>query len=397
MQASNLTIALPVSVPDQPPAPVFAFPVPAPDQTAPAFAAAVAAPVVARLAVPETLSGASTSAQDILPDPPSLPQTELPLTFFTGPLPGVAIPLETRVLTPIPALDGGAASAAVPFARSDVRAGPAPVIITEMIVPAAVAPVVDVRAQPRSSAERPELTPSPVPAASPQARLPATLATVPGPRVADQRPAARVASAPVRPAPLAVSRAPVSPSPSAAVAASAATSVPPPSSRAPAAQPVREVASAPPATRPVPALAGIPRAGVPASAPGAAADAVTQLDIRSQLLTRIDGKAAGRLDFQQTASGLLVRLGSLADVLSDRLDPAIVARIRSSSSANLYLPLARLQADGIPISYDPVYDEFNIGLVDTRPKAAAKVHMDQISAPERGLGSVSMGQVPRKR
>lgn len=114
-------------------------------------------------------------------------------------------------------------------------------------------------------------------------------------------------------------------------------------------------------------------------------------------MTRVDGKAAGKLDFQQTANGLLVRLGSLADVLGDRLDPALLARIRASSSANVYLPLARLQADGIPISYDPVYDEFNIGSVDTRPKSAKKVHMDQITVPERGIGSVSIGQVPRKR
>ena len=54
-----------------------------------------------------------------------------------------------------------------------------------------------------------------------------------------------------------------------------------------------------------------------------------------------------------------------------------------------------LQAQGVPISYDPVYDEFNVGLTDTRPKAARKVHMDQISAPERGIGATGMDQVRR--
>ena len=49
-------------------------------------------------------------------------------------------------------------------------------------------------------------------------------------------------------------------------------------------------------------------------------------------------------------------------------------------------------AQGIPISYDPVYDEFNVGLTDTRPKAARKVHIDQISAPERGLGATGIPQ-----
>lgn len=429
-QAFNLTIAQPVAVPDLSAPPVAAFPVPLPDQPAPGLAVAVEVPVVAAVTVPETLSDSASAAQSILPAPASLPQTELALTFFTGPLPGAAIPLEASVLTLVPALDevaipeadpavvtlptmptqasaAPAAAAAAPVTRSDAIASPAAGTAKQALVTASAAPLADLRAVPLSFAERPELTTSAAPAAvvpapivaapAPQARVPATRASVPVTRVPDQPAVVRVASAPVRAAPPVVARAPVSPSPSAAVAASAAISVAPSPPRVPAAQPAREAASAPPTTRPAPALAGIPRAGVPAGAPGAAADAATQLEIRSQLLARIDGKAAGQLDFQQTTSGLLVRLGSLADVLSDRLDPAIVARIRSSSSANLYLPLARLQADGIPISYDPVYDEFNIGLVDTRPQAARKVHMDQITTPERGLGSVSIGQVPRQR
>lgn len=120
------------------------------------------------------------------------------------------------------------------------------------------------------------------------------------------------------------------------------------------------------------------------------------LDIRSQLTTRIDGKAAGKVDFQQTTTGLAVRLGSIVELLGDRYDAAQIARIRASAAGDVYLPLSQLQAQGIPISYDPVYDEFNVGLVDTRPKAARKVHMDQISAPERGLGSTGMDQVPRR-
>ena len=103
------------------------------------------------------------------------------------------------------------------------------------------------------------------------------------------------------------------------------------------------------------------------------------------------------MDFQQTSAGLKVRLGSVAEVLGDRLDPAKLARIRTSKAGNVYLSLAELQGQGFPISYDPVYDEFNIGQKDTRPKAARKVHMDQITAPERGAGSVTIGQVPRGR
>ena len=146
---------------------------------------------------------------------------------------------------------------------------------------------------------------------------------------------------------------------------------------------------------PAPALAPLPRAKLqpPASVAGRA-DAL-RVDVRSQLLTRIDGKTAGKVDFRQTDAGLQVRLGSIVDLLGDRYDAAQIARIRASSASNVYLPLAQLQAQGIPISYDPVYDEFNVGTTDARPKARLKVHMDQITTPERGLGSTAVEQVRR--
>lgn len=176
--------------------------------------------------------------------------------------------------------------------------------------------------------------------------------------------------------------------------------------RAPAAAPslprAERAKAAPAASRPAatlpprsatPALAGIPRSALRTTPPGAAAP--SQLEVNAQLIARVDGRSAGRLDFRQTGEGLSVRLGSLATIVGDRLDPAVLARIQGSSSANIYLSLAQLQAQGIPISYDPVYDEFNIGTGDTRPKAARKVHMDQISAPERGANAAAMSQVRR--
>ncbi|WP_143736709.1 hypothetical protein [Erythrobacter dokdonensis] len=146
-----------------------------------------------------------------------------------------------------------------------------------------------------------------------------------------------------------------------------------------------------------PALAGIPRPLQQVVPPGAGVESAYMIDVTSQLLTRIDGKAAGKIDFRQTTSGLEVRIGSLAEMLGDRFDAATRERMTSSAASNVYLSLAQLQAQGIPISYDPVYDEFNIGMLDTRPKAARKVHMDQISTPERGPGSAFVGQVPRPR
>lgn len=131
------------------------------------------------------------------------------------------------------------------------------------------------------------------------------------------------------------------------------------------------------------------------TAPGSFIASPDPFNVKSQLVTRVDGMTAGVVDFRQTATGLEVRLGSIVEVLADRYDASALARIRTSEASNTYMPLTQLQAQGIPISYDPVYDEFNVGLTDTRPAGAVKVHMDQISSPERGLGATAMPQVKR--
>lgn len=157
-------------------------------------------------------------------------------------------------------------------------------------------------------------------------------------------------------------------------------------------------ASAAAASQPAPqaaTLAPLPRPIFAAPPPGIGKIGPQAFEIQSQLMTRVDGKAVGTVDFQQTTAGLAVRLGSIVDLLTDRYDPGEIARIKASSANSLYVPLADLQAQGIPISYDPVYDEFNVGKTDTRPKAARKVHMDQISTPERGSGTAVIDQVRR--
>ena len=158
---------------------------------------------------------------------------------------------------------------------------------------------------------------------------------------------------------------------------------------APAAAPAARIAAAAAAVTPQP-VPGAGAAPSPAQRLG-----VPNFDTKAQLVTRIDGKTAGTVDFRQTPGGLQVRIGSVVDVLADRYDTAGLARIRASSAADTYVSLAQLQGQGIPISYDPVYDEFNVGLTDTRPKAARKVHIDQISTPERGSGAIGIDQVRR--
>ncbi|WP_197426325.1 hypothetical protein, partial [Erythrobacter sp. CCH5-A1] len=201
--------------------------------------------------------------------------------------------------------------------------------------------------------------------------------------------AAKASAAPAAP-PRTASRAITAPAPPKAAAAA-------PGARAPFAVPAAAKPAPVPAPAPVAAAVAVPRQPAATSAPASAgAQRIADLDFRSRLLTRVDGRAKGQVDFQQTPAGLKVRLGSVAEVLADRIAPADLARIRNSSSGNAWLSLAELQAQGIPISYDPVYDEFNIGRDDTRPKAARKVHMDQISAPERSAGAATMDQIRRR-
>lgn len=152
------------------------------------------------------------------------------------------------------------------------------------------------------------------------------------------------------------------------------------------------------ASRPAPpaaALAPLPKPTFAAPPLGIGKSGPQAFEINAKLLTRVDGKAVGTVDFQQTTTGLAVRLGSIVDLLSDRYDAGEIARIKASAASSIYIPLAELQAQGIPISYDPVYDEFNVGQTDTRPTAARKVHMDQISTPERGLNTTAMDQIRR--
>lgn len=341
-------------------------------------------------------------------------------------------PPTSPMVTPV---TGGAEDLAEVLAPSSMPAAPvaAAAVVAEampVIAPAALPAIDEAPSLPRTETARAAALLAPVPPA-PVAPAPAAptalVAASPSPQVGQAMPAmpaargmieqvtpARIAAAQM-PRPSAVSPAmgaPAARPPVAAaaapVAAGAAVAAPaaraPVSAPVPAARPAAVPAAPPPATpaassAPTPAKTAaiaVPRPGSPAlAAPPASKPAMPE--VTAQLITRVDGKTAGAVDFQQTPAGLKVRVGSIVEVLADRYDPAQLARIRGSAAGNQYLSLAELQAQGVPISYDPVYDEFNVGLTDTRPKAARKVHMDQISAPERGLGATGMAQVPRPR
>ncbi len=131
----------------------------------------------------------------------------------------------------------------------------------------------------------------------------------------------------------------------------------------------------------------------PASLPVSGSVSGFDLNIQSQLITRIDGQVAGQLDFKQTNNALAVRLGSIVELLHDRYDMSEFERITASSASDLFVTMSQLRGAGIPITYDPVYDEFNVGTRDHRPSAAHKVQIDQIGSPQRSTERSGIDQV----
>ena len=380
------------------------------------FSAPAAVPAVASVSRTEPVSVLTESAPVVAADTPAFVQP--PATPVAAMVAGRASDLpEVATAASLP-VELVAAVAAVPQA--------APVMAPANLPAAQKAPSL-----PRSqSVEAAAMAPPAVPARSAPVSAPApapipALAAAPAPVVQaqpagrgaiEQLTPARIAAARTAPPPPAARPAPSpAPQPLAATPVAAKVAVAAPGLRTPASAPVappvpaaRPVQAQPAVAKPVAAKPVAASAPVPAAAaavpkprpanPALAAPAASKPampEITSRLLTRVDGKTAGAVEFQQTPTGLKVRLGSIVEVLADRYDAAQLARIRTSAAGNAYLSLAELQAQGVPISYDPVYDEFNVGLTDTRPKAARKVHMDQISAPERGIGATGMDQVRR--
>ncbi len=370
--AAALRAALPVTPPgtriltDSVPDSVMTASLPDRRDDASAMAPASPDPVLASIPVDQVaaVAVAAAVAVEIAPvmAPAALPAVEDAPSLPRDDDAGVAATVPVSVALPAAA---AAAPAAVAAPAEPMSPAPAAGGMIEQLTPARIA----LAQSGPSPAPRQDLT---APGIKPPAATKVT-GGAPG-----TRPPAGLVAPAAKPATVAAP-------PAARSAASAPVPVQPAVALAPVSAPVSAVA-------PVSALAiAIPRHGNPASA----ASLPAMPEITARLLTRVDGKTAGEVDFQQTPAGLKVRLGSIVEVLADRYDPAQIARIRTSAAGQAYLSLAELQAQGVPISYDPVYDEFNVGLIDTRPKAARKVHMDQISAPERGPGVTGMEQVRR--
>lgn len=363
----------------------------------------------AAVAVPGSASPDQSSADLALPTAPGSNALGAAAPIARAALakaPSASVPVE-RQASPVSSVLPDPAGGAAP-------AGPASPLAEERAALRAPAATI-ATAPPGTSSPEAALAAS---AAAPVAMVPPAPAARTAPVAVPALPPARSAMEQLTPARIAAARAvpaavPAAPQPQTAVqpapaplAQSASLAPPAPTAPPGARGPLAAAVPARPATVPASpapaAVVAVPRQAPALTAPPAAASAppIADLDFRARLLTRVDGRARGEVDFRQSTAGLKVRLGSVAEVLADQLPAGELARIRGSSSANAWLSLAELQAQGIPISYDPVYDEFNIGREDTRPKYARKVHIDQIGTsariPGSGAGSATMDQIRRR-
>ena len=138
----------------------------------------------------------------------------------------------------------------------------------------------------------------------------------------------------------------------------------------------------------------IPVAAPPAELRGAAA-AETQLVPKTKMDARVNGVLTGSVDFQQGRGTIAIRLRSVANVMREQFSKAEYDAILAGRSIDSFIPLAELQAAGIPINYNPAYDEVEFGIDYQDAPNAKKVQVDQISVAPIGQDLTAIEQIPR--
>ncbi|UAB78261.1 hypothetical protein INR77_00440 [Erythrobacter sp. SCSIO 43205] len=150
-----------------------------------------------------------------------------------------------------------------------------------------------------------------------------------------------------------------------------------------AAQPVvRDAARAIPVAAPPPELRG-------------AAAAETALVPKTKMDARVNGVLTGKVDFQQGRGTIAIRLRSVANVMREQFSKSEYDEILSGRSIDSFVPLAELQAAGIPINYNPAYDEVEFGIDYKDAPNAKKVQIDQISVAPVGPQLTAIEQIAR--
>ncbi|WP_108789091.1 hypothetical protein [Erythrobacter sp. Alg231-14] len=136
---------------------------------------------------------------------------------------------------------------------------------------------------------------------------------------------------------------------------------------------------------------------VPAEPSGLSASraAETELVTRTRLDARVNGVITGSVEFQQRDGTIAIRLGSVVDMLRDRYSASELDRFSQAGAKSAFITLDELQAAGIPITYDPVYDEVGFGIDYDDAPDAGKVQVEQIGSPSVGSDRALIDQIPR--
>lgn len=83
---------------------------------------------------------------------------------------------------------------------------------------------------------------------------------------------------------------------------------------------------------------------------------------QGRLAVRYGDRALATVAFQIVpGAGMSVHSGQLLDLFRDGMDAPTFARLRNSAASDSFVSLDRLAAEGIPVRYDPVYDEIVVG------------------------------------
>jgi len=138
----------------------------------------------------------------------------------------------------------------------------------------------------------------------------------------------------------------------------------------------------------------IPVAAPPQELRGAAA-AETLLVPKAQMDARVNGVLTGNVDFEQRDGTIAIRLRSVANVMREQFSRTELGQILGGSSIDRFVTLEELQAAGIPINYNPAYDEVEFGIDYQDAPNAKKVQVDQISVAPQGAELTAIEQIPR--
>jgi hypothetical protein len=156
-----------------------------------------------------------------------------------------------------------------------------------------------------------------------------------------------------------------------------------------------------PASLPNPADPGVEeiRRAIPSAAlspqVSATAAAEAMLVPKTQLDARVNGVLTGSVDFRQLDGTIAIRLRSIANMMREQFSKTELSHLMSGKAIDSFVPLAQLQAAGIPVNYNPAYDEVEFGIDYQDAPNAKKVHVDQISIAPIGPELTAIEQIPR--